>query len=73
MTVGGGHACPFATEDGRVYLASSGKSWVFKAGPKYELLGTGNLGDPSSSSAAASQGRIILKGRRTLFCVGARK
>lgn len=61
---------PIATPDERIYYAGSGPSWVIKAGPKFELLGKSDLGEPSSASAAVSDGRIFLKGQRTLFCVG---
>jgi outer membrane protein assembly factor BamB len=61
---------PFATADGRVYFASAGKSYVVKAGPKFEVLGTSDLGDPSQASPAVAGGRIYLRGGRHLFCVG---
>ncbi|HEY3320751.1 MAG TPA: PQQ-binding-like beta-propeller repeat protein [Planctomycetota bacterium] len=61
---------PFATPDGRIYYASSGHSWVIKAGPKYELLGEGELEDLSSCTPAVSDGKIIFKGQRKMYCVG---
>lgn len=61
---------PISTADGLIYYASSGMSWVLKAGPKFELLGKSDLGDPSSCSAAVSDGKIFLKGNKFLFCVG---
>ncbi|HEY3789332.1 MAG TPA: PQQ-binding-like beta-propeller repeat protein [Urbifossiella sp.] len=54
----------------RVYLASAGKSYVIKAGPTLEILATNDLGDTSSASPAVAGGRIYLKGRKWLFCVG---
>jgi len=63
-------ANPIATPDGRIYFASAGKSFVIKAGPRFEILATSDLGDASSASAAVSDGRLILKGSRFLFCVG---
>src|SRR5207245_934615 len=63
---------PFTTPDGRIYLASAGKSYVVKAGEKLQVLATNDLGDPSSASAAVSNGRIYLKGRRYLWCIGAK-
>ena len=65
-----GWSSPVATADGRVYFASAGRSVVVKAGPAFEVLGTGDLGDPNHASPAVSGGRIFLKGRRSLFCVG---
>jgi outer membrane protein assembly factor BamB len=61
---------PIATADGRVYCASAGRSFVVKAGPTYELLGSSDLGDPGRASPAVVAGRIYLKGGRYLFCVG---
>ncbi len=61
---------PIATPDGRIYFASAGKTFVIKAGPKFELLATNDLEEPSAASAAVSQGKIFLKGNRHLFCVG---
>lgn len=63
---------PIVTPDGRVYLASAGKTFVIAAGPKLEILAMNDLGEPHASSAAASQRRLILKGSKHLFCVGAR-
>lgn len=61
---------PIITPAGRIYFASAGKTFVVQAGPEYELLATNDLGEPTSASAAASQGRFLLKGRNHLFCVG---
>jgi outer membrane protein assembly factor BamB len=61
---------PFATPDGRIYFASAGKSYVLKAGPKLEVLATNDLGDPSEASPAVSDGKIVLKGSKYLYCVG---
>jgi outer membrane protein assembly factor BamB len=63
---------PIATPDGRIYCASAGKSFVVRAGPKYELLAQSDLGDPSQASPAIADGKIYLKGRTYLFCVGAK-
>ena len=61
---------PIVTPDGKLYFASAGKTFVVQSGPKYELLATNDLGDASASSAAASGGKLIFKGRKYLFCVG---
>jgi outer membrane protein assembly factor BamB len=65
-----GWASPVATADGRLYFASGGKSVVVKAGPAFEVLGTGDLGDPNHASPAVADGRLYLKGRQRLFCIG---
>jgi outer membrane protein assembly factor BamB len=61
---------PVATPDGRVYLASAGKSYVLKAGPKLDILAVNDLGDSGHASPAVAGGRIFLKGRKWLFCIG---
>jgi len=61
---------PVATPDGRVYLASAGKSYVVNAGPKFEVLATNDLGDGGPASPAVTDGRLFLKGRKWLYCVG---
>jgi outer membrane protein assembly factor BamB len=63
-------ASPIATPDGRIYCASSGKTYVVRAGPKYAHLATNDLGDPSQASAAFADGKMYFKGRQYLFCVG---
>jgi outer membrane protein assembly factor BamB len=64
-------ASPFATPDGRIYFASPGKSYVVKAGPKFEVLATSTLpGGDDGPSPAVAGGRIFLKSSRTLFCIG---
>lgn len=63
-------ASPFLTPEGRVYFASGGKSVVIAAGPKFEVLATSDLGDPSRASAAVAGGRIYIKGGHNLYCIG---
>jgi len=63
---------PIATADGRIYVAGANKSYVLKAGPKLEVMGTSTLNDGSRASPAVASGRIYLKGGRYLWCVGAK-
>jgi outer membrane protein assembly factor BamB len=65
-------ASPFATADGRIYFASGDKSFVIKAGPKFELLATNDLrgGGGNGSSPAVANGRIFIRGSETFFCIG---
>jgi len=67
-----GAASPISA-NGRIYFASAGKTFVLAPGPKYDLLATNDLGEPSFASAAISNGRIVLKGGKHLFCVGSKK
>ena len=61
---------PVATADGKIYFASCGRSYVVKAGPKFEQLAANALDDPNYASPAISDGRIYLKGQRFLYCIG---
>jgi outer membrane protein assembly factor BamB len=61
---------PIVTADGRLYFAGGGKSVVVQAGPKYEALGTGDLGDSSNASPAVADGKLFIKGGRNLYCIG---
>jgi outer membrane protein assembly factor BamB len=63
---------PFVTPEGGLWCVSAGKSYVVKAGPKLVVLGTSDLGDPSEASPAVADGRLFLKGRRFLYCIGKR-
>lgn len=67
------HASPLAGPDGRIYLASAGKTFVVKAGEKFELFATNDLGDDSQASPAAADGKLFLKGRKMLYCVGTKE
>ena len=60
-----------ATADGRIYFASAKKSYVIKAGPKFEVLAVNDLdGGDNAASAAVSDGRIFIRGDRVLYCIG---
>ncbi|HXD85521.1 MAG TPA: PQQ-binding-like beta-propeller repeat protein [Urbifossiella sp.] len=56
--------------NGLLYLVSGGKSYVVKAGPKLEILSVNDLGDGGPASPAAANGKLYIKGRKWLFCVG---
>lgn len=63
-------ASPIVTSDGRLYAASAGRSYVVHMGRKLEVIGGGDLGDPSPASPAVASGRIYIKGRQYLWCIG---
>jgi hypothetical protein len=64
-------ASPIATGDGRIYFASSGSSTVIQAGEKFEILATNDLGDGEDfTTPAVSAGRIFIKGKSYLWCIG---
>jgi outer membrane protein assembly factor BamB len=62
---------PIDTPDGRIYFASCGRSYVIKAGPKCEVLASNDLDEPHPFvSPAVSAGRIFIKGKSYLWCIG---
>jgi outer membrane protein assembly factor BamB len=64
-------ASPIHTPDGRIYFASPGKSYVIKANPKLEVIAENDLNDGNDyTSAAFSAGRIFIKGKSYLWCIG---
>jgi outer membrane protein assembly factor BamB len=64
-------ASPIATADGRIYFAGPATSYVIKAGPQYELLATNELeGGQNYTTPAVADGRIFIKGRSYLWCIG---
>ena len=58
--------------DGKIYLTSRdrGTVHVVKPGPQYELLATNELPDVFSASPAIADGRIYLRGFKTLYAIG---
>ena len=57
--------------DGKVYTPSEpGDVCVFEAAPKYKLLAKNNLGEPVFASPAVAHGRLYIRGKQHLFCVG---
>ena len=64
-------ASPIATADGRIYWASPGRTYVLKASSKLEVLATNDLDDGADyTSAAIAEGRIYIKGKVHLWCIG---
>jgi outer membrane protein assembly factor BamB len=61
---------PVATADGLIYFASAGKSYVVKAGAEFEIVGESDLDDRNGASPAVADGRIFLRGRKRLYCIG---
>jgi outer membrane protein assembly factor BamB len=61
---------PIATPNGLVYCASAGKSYIVRAGDKYDEVSVNELGENGSASPAVVDGKLIIKGNQHLFCVG---
>jgi outer membrane protein assembly factor BamB len=56
--------------DGRILLTSvDGDTFVIKAGPVHQVLASNSIGEPASASPAISQGRILIRGAKNLYCI----
>ena len=58
----------------KIYLPNkAGDVFVFKAGPKFELLATNSVDETTNSTLAVSNGEIFLRTHDGLWCFGASK
>ena len=56
--------------DGKILLTSDdGDTFVIKAGPKHEVLGTNSIGEPCRTSIAIADGKLFIRGDKHLFCI----
>lgn len=63
-------ASPVAFE-GKILLTSEdGDTFIVKAGPKHEVVGTNSLGEPVYASPAIANGRIFIRGEKHIYCIG---
>ena len=63
-------ASPVAFE-GKILLTSEdGDTYIVKAGPKHEVIGTNSVGEPVYASPAIADGRIFIRGEKNLYCIG---
>ncbi len=59
--------------DGKILLTSDdGDTFVIKAGPKHEVLGTNSIGEPCRTSIAIADGKLFIRGEKHLYCIGAK-
>ena len=62
-------ASPVAFE-GKILLTSEdGDTFIVKAGPKHEILGTNSIGEAVYASPAVADGRIFIRGEKNLYCI----
>ena len=63
-------ASPIAA-DGRIYIQTEdGECYVVKQGPEFEILTVNKLDEVFCASPAASEGKLFLRGRKHLYCIG---
>ncbi len=57
-------------DDKHVFLLDeSGKTFVIKAGPEFEIVGTNQIEDLFWSTAAVTDGALLLRGAEKLYCI----
>jgi len=57
--------------DGRIYIQTEdGECYVVKPGPKFEILAVNKLDEVFCASPAVSGGKLFLRGRKHLYCIG---
>ena len=63
-------ACPVLI-DGKIYsINESGRVSVFAAEPKFNLLAENDLKESVFASPAVADGRLYVRGREHLICIG---
>lgn len=67
----GKHHASLVSANGHVYfLSDQGECRVIKPGPEYQLVAENELDDKFMASPAISNGRIYLRGEKSLYCIG---
>ena len=55
--------------DDKIYVPNqAGDVFVLRAGPKFEVLATNSVNEPTNASLAASEGNLFLRTDRSLWC-----
>lgn len=63
-------ASPIAFEGKILMTSEDGDTFVIKAGPKHEIIGTNTVGEPVYASPAVADGNIFIRGEKSLYCIG---
>jgi outer membrane protein assembly factor BamB len=50
-------------------LSQDGDGFILKAGPTPKVLNANSLGEPVYASPAISNGNILIRGERNLYCI----
>jgi len=64
------HAAGLVAEGHIYFTADEGVTHVLRAGPKFEVLATNELGEQVFASPATAQGQLFIRGVRHLYCIG---
>ena len=63
-------ASPVAFEGKILMTSEDGDTFIIKAGPKHEIIGTNSVGEAVYASPAIADGRIFIRGEKNLYCIG---
>ncbi|MBM3790592.1 MAG: hypothetical protein FJW35_09620, partial [Acidobacteria bacterium] len=63
-------ASPVAFDDKILLTCDDGDTFVIRAGPTHDVIGTNSIDEPSRVSIAISDGRLFIRGEKHLFCIG---
>ena len=63
-------ASPVAFEGKILMTSEDGDTFIVKAGPKHEIIGTNSVGEAVYASPAIADGRIFIRGEKNLYCIG---
>jgi outer membrane protein assembly factor BamB len=64
-------ASPVAVGAHLLLTSQDGDTFVVRAGPRFEVVGTNPLGEPVGASAAVAGGRLYIRGETHLFAIAA--
>jgi outer membrane protein assembly factor BamB len=67
------HASPVSANGLVYFLNDDGVAHVVKAAASYELVARNEIGEKTYASLAISEGQILLRGFKNLYCIGAGK
>ncbi|GIW82676.1 MAG: serine/threonine protein kinase [Gemmatales bacterium] len=69
--MGGRYQASLIAADGKIYFTNlAGEIKVIRAGPKFELLARNDLGEEIVATPALAHGRLFIRTRGHLFCIG---
>jgi len=66
-------ASPVAFDGAILVSSEDGDIYVLKAGPVFRLLGVNSNGGPVFASPAIADGKILIRGEKSLYCIGPTK
>jgi outer membrane protein assembly factor BamB len=63
-------ASPVAFDNKILLTSEDGDTFIIKAGPTHEILGTNSIGEPVYASPALADERIFIRGEKNLYAIG---